>query len=118
MGPFRPFYIYSRFPYVGFANIPDLIFFEFLGIGGETRSGVHLSPYFLQLNTAQFFVYLLYIDLSPCLEGHLDPELIQVVNYKNHRKACRKERNKKDEIIIIISILFLHIMAPHQCHEN
>ena len=24
------------------------------------------------------FVYLLYIDLSPCLEGHLDPELIQV----------------------------------------
>ena len=36
------------------------------------------SQPFTLLPTAQFFVYLLYIDLSPCLEGHLDPELIQV----------------------------------------
>ena len=40
---------------------------------------VFRCPPFTLLPIAQFFVYLLYIDLSPCLEGHLDPELIQVV---------------------------------------
>ena len=39
MGPFRPFYIYSRFPNVGFANIPDLIFFEFLRAANQGKIG-------------------------------------------------------------------------------
>ena len=34
---------------------------EFLGIGGETRSGVHLSPYFLQLWIQPNFSYISYI---------------------------------------------------------
>jgi hypothetical protein len=36
------------------------------------------APTFHPTSYSPIFVYLLYIDLYPCLEGHLDPELIQV----------------------------------------
>ena len=47
----------------------------------------HQLPFRVQVSTfhptsySPIFVYLLYIDLSPCLEGHLDPELIQVMSW-------------------------------------
>ena len=49
-------------------------------ITAPERLGVHI---FHPTSYSPIFVYLLYIDLSPCLEGHLDPELIQVTSYES-----------------------------------
>ena len=44
----------------------------------QSTSALAKTPPFTLLPTAQFFLYLLTTCFPPCLEGHLDPVLIQV----------------------------------------
>jgi hypothetical protein len=77
--------------YIVFENLKiEILFFGFLANPNMFR-----CPPFTLLPTAQFFVYLLYIDLSLCLEGHLDPELIQVAFWINWPKFQKIQKIQK-----------------------